>query len=197
MRGLVCAVFRVREPSQRLRAAFAVSLLALLGAFLNSPLGAAVPDLKEAQGQFLSGNYTGCVAVAERALREGQDTEEWSLLLTDALMATGRYPQARTVVTNALAHEFRSIRLRWRAREVFLSNGQTNLAAQLVDEIAQFATMRVSGYRSAAELVAFGQAALAKGLDPKAVLCKLFDVAKKAAPTLRVVYLASGELALE
>ncbi len=188
---------RVREPSQRFRAASAVSLPTLLVALLSSPLAAAVPDLKEAQGQFLSGNYTGCVAVAEQALREGQDTEEWSLLLSDGLMAMGRYPQARTVVTNALAQEFRSIRLRWRAREVFLSNGQTNAAAQMVDEIAQFATMRTTGYRSAAELVAFGRAAIVKGLDPKSVLDKLFAPAKKAMPALRDVYLASGELALE
>jgi tetratricopeptide (TPR) repeat protein len=171
-------------------------LLFVLGLFCR-PAAAALPDLQAAQGQLLSGNYTGCVAVAETALREGLDPEEWSLLLTDALLTMGRYPQARTVVTNALATEFGSIRLRWRAREVFLSNGETNLAAQLVEEIAQFATMRFPGTRSAAELVAFGQAALAKGVDPKTVLTKLFDVARKATPAARDVYLASGGLALD
>ena len=172
-------------------------LLALLVGLFGRPAAAAVPDLKAAQGQLLSGDYPGCVAVAEQALRDGLDTEEWSLLLTDVLMTMGRYPQARTVVTKALATEFGSIRLRWQAREVFLSNGETNLAAQQLEEIAQFATMRYPGTRSAPDLVAFGQAALAQGVDPKTVLTRLFDVARKATPTAREVYLASGGLALD
>jgi tetratricopeptide (TPR) repeat protein len=45
--------------------------------------------------------------------------------------------------------------------------------------------------------VVFGKAALLKGADPKKVLDTLFDVARKAEPTLREVYLAIGDLALD
>src|SRR5882672_8684275 len=98
---------------------------------------AAGRDLETAQQQFLSGNYTGSVATIEKAVEDGGGGEERQLLLSQALMATGRYPEALRAMTNALATDSRSIRLRWQAREVFQSNGQTDSAAGMVDEILQ------------------------------------------------------------
>src|SRR5437899_7759019 len=72
---------------------------------------AAAADLKEAQQKFLSGNYIRCIALAEQALRDRPDDEEWQLLLSQSLLTTGRYLEAYQAITNARAQESRRIRL--------------------------------------------------------------------------------------
>ena len=154
-------------------------------------------DLKEAQRQFFAGDYANCIASAEQAVKSQQDDEDWQLLLSQALMATGQYPQALTAITNALQHNSWGLRLRWQAREVFHSNGQTDSAAEMVDNITRKVASQPRAFRDAANLVVFGQAALLRGADPKRVLDTLFDAAKKAEPALRDSYLAAGSLALD
>jgi tetratricopeptide (TPR) repeat protein len=158
---------------------------------------AATSDLAEAQKQFLSGNYSGCVNLAQKALQEQPGEEEWELLLSRVLLATGRYPEALKRITNAVADEPRSIRLRWQAREVFLCNGQVESAAEMLEAIVQRVNIGPSLYRDASSLVVFGQAALLKGADPKRVLDTVFEAARKSEPNLRDVYLAAGGLALD
>jgi tetratricopeptide (TPR) repeat protein len=172
-----------------------ISLLGLVLLVLASVVEAA-PDLEEARRQFLAGNHAGCIAMAETALQSRGDREDWQLLLSDALLTTGRYPEARTVITNALAQRPGRIRLRWQAREVFQINGQPEAASEMVDDILQRITSQPGSYREAPSLVVFGKAALLRGADPKRVLDKIFDTAMKSEPKLRDVYLASGELAL-
>jgi len=156
----------------------------------------AAPDLPEARSQLLAGNYADCIALAETALQGRADREEWQLLLSEALLKTGRYPQARTVITNALAQRPGRVRLRWQAREVLQQNGQPGAASEMVEEILQRISAQPGSYREASSLVVFGQAALLKGADPKRVLDRIYNTAMKAEPKLRDVYLASGELAL-
>ncbi len=166
-------------------------------ALTRSFLLAAGPDLSEAQRQFRSGNYAGCVALAEQASRARQDPEEWQLLLSKALLATGQYQKAASAITNAMGEDRWNIRLRWQAREVFLSSGQTDAAAEAAPAIIRMVASHSGDYRDAPSLVVFAQAALLSGADPKRVLDTLLDSAKKADPKLRDVYLASGQLALD
>jgi len=112
-------------------------------------------------------------------------------------MTVGRYPDAYKAITNALEQESWSIQLKWQAREVFLANGQTDAANQIVEDIVKRVAGEPGSYREAAALVIFGQAALLKNADPKRVLDQLFDVAKKRNPKLREIYLAAGNLALD
>jgi len=168
-----------------------------LGPCLILSLAALGADLAGARREFLSGRYAESIALAQQALRDHPSNEEWHLLLTEGLLTTGQYPQARAAVTNALARVPRSIRLRWLGREVFRSNGQTNAAAQLLDELKELVAARPWSYREAPNLVVFGRVALLEGADPKRVLDRVFEAAKKANPMLRDVYLASGELALQ
>src|SRR5436190_22703274 len=86
-------------------------------------------DLAEAQEQLLSGNYPACIAAANTALEKKTDQEDWSLLLTRALLATGRYPEALQTITNAVTRDYQSLSLRWLAREAYLCNGQPEAAA--------------------------------------------------------------------
>lgn len=164
---------------------------------------AAGADLKEAQELFLSGNYSRSLGIAEEVLKDPQNVinrkerEEWQLLSSKSMMMMGRYPEALRAITNRVAQDRRSIRLRWQAREVLRSNGDTAAANSLAEEIIRLVSGYPGYYRDAPNLVVFGQAALLGGVDPKRVLDTLFDAAKKDDPTYRDVYLAIGELALE
>ncbi len=159
--------------------------------------GAAGADLKEAQKLFLSGNYGACLALAGQAGGSSLDRADWQLLRCKALLVTGRYPEARDAATNALAQDRWNVRLCWQAREALLSNGQTNAAAEKVEDIVRMVSGHPRDYGDAASLVVFGQAVLLKGADPRRVLNSLLDAAKKADPDLREIYLAGGGLGLE
>jgi tetratricopeptide (TPR) repeat protein len=158
---------------------------------------AAGADLKEAQQRLLSGDYAGCLALARQAPQSSLDAGDWQLLRCQALLATGQYAEARAAITNALAHDRRNIRLCWQAREAWLNNGQTNAAAQMLEDIVRMVSWQPRNYGDAASLVVFGQAVLLKGADPRRVLNTLFASVKQAEPKLREVYLASGTLGLE
>lgn len=153
--------------------------------------------MKEAQGLFLSGDYSECIQTAEEMVRHRPASEDWEVLLSQALLATGKYPEAYQAITNALEENAWSIRLQWQAREVFLRNGLTEAAGEITDRIVERVNAQPASYREAESLFVFGQAALLKGADPKLVLDTLFDPARKSDPSLREGYLVSGGLALD
>jgi tetratricopeptide (TPR) repeat protein len=173
------------------------SVLIFLIALFVANCSTIAANLEEAQQQFLSGDYAACIAWLEKAMADGAAGEDRHLLLSKALMTVGRYPDAFKAITNALEQEPWSIRLKWQAREVFISNGHTDAANRIVDDIVKRVSGEPSSYRDAAALVIFGQAALLKNADPKRVLDQLFDMAKKREPKLRETYLAAGNLALD
>src|SRR6185369_13847687 len=126
--------------------------------FAGIPLFGA--DLQKAQKDFLSGNYSNCIRVCEQAIRQNDFDEEWLLLLAQSLLTIGRYPDARSVVSNALPRYSTSVRLRLLGHEAFLHNGQTARARELIDEINELVGQRPWAYRDAPNLVAVGKAAL-------------------------------------
>jgi tetratricopeptide (TPR) repeat protein len=153
-------------------------------------------DLKEAQDLYLSGDYPACIEAAEGMVRSRPASEEWQLVLSQALLASGKYPEAYKAITNALAENNWSVRLKWQAREVLLCNGFTEAANEVTERIIERVNSQPPAYRDAESLVVFGQAALLSHADPKLVLDTLFDSARKADPSSREPYLASGQLAL-
>jgi Tfp pilus assembly protein PilF len=189
---LISAVTTKRRAIFARRLFWLGSLVAL---FVGPPLPGA--EWKEAQQQFISGDYSGCISTAEKALKGGAESEEWPLLLTRALLATGQYSDAQTVITNALERHRRNIRLSWQAREAFLANGQPDKAHEMLENIGWVVGRHPSDFSEANDLVISGKAALALGIDPKKVLDRIFDAAIKTDPKLRDVYLAAGDLALQ
>jgi tetratricopeptide (TPR) repeat protein len=151
-------------------------------------------DLDEAQELFRSGHYAKCLVAAKDAVAERTWSQDWQVLLTKTLLTVGRYAEAQVVVSNAV-ERFPNPRMRWLAREVFLSNGRRSDADEMVDGILQ----SLSGGRAsdAESLIALGHAALLKGVEPKVVLDRLYNPAKKSEPNSPEVYLAIGALALE
>ena len=161
--------------------------------------GAVAPaaEQKDAEKLFLSGDYEGSIALAKQLVQERSDGEDAHLLLSRALLATGRYSEAEAAITNALEECRWSIRVRWQAREVFLYNGRNSEAGDIAAGIVRTVLAEPRAYREAPSMVVFGQAALAVGSDPKRILDSIFEAAKKSDPQLRDTYLASGGLALE
>jgi tetratricopeptide (TPR) repeat protein len=171
--------------------AIAAVILVLPGAVGNAAEPAQV------QRGLLAGNYAAVIKQARGELRDAPANSEWSILLVQALLATGRYGEADAAMKDALTRNPRSIRLRWLSREVAFANGRPEEAAQRVDEVRVAVRDSSFQYHAPADLVVFGRAALLLGADPKDVLEKVYATAQKADPKLRDVYLARGELALE
>ena len=169
--------------------------LAILAAAVAAPVQAAEPA--DVLRGLLAGNYAAVIKQSRGELRDAPANSEWSMLLIQALLATGKYAEADAAMKEALQRDARSIRLRWLARDVAFANGRPDEAAKRVDEIRIAVRDSAYQYRAPADLVVFGRAALLLGADPKDVLEKVFATAQKADPKLREVYLARGELAME
>src|ERR1041384_7437101 len=185
------------SPSLFLRPARTSSIAVFLFVVLGFSSVISAADLDAARKDFQTGKYAACIRETQEAIRSGEYGEDWPLLLTQALMTTGQYPEAYQTLTNALSRYVQSVRLRLLARDVFRFSSHTNEAEEAIDKINQLATSRAWSYRDPANLVALGRCALLIGADPKQVLDKLYDQAKRADPNHRDAYLAAGELALE
>ena len=166
--------------------------------FVLAALSAVLPaaTLEEARQQLLTGKYAEVAKAAEDAAAENLPTDEWPLLQTQALMAAGRYADARTLIEQALQHYPFSLRLHLLGYDVLRANGEVVRAKALFDRLEQLAVNRDWAYREPADRIAIGRASLIAGVDPKIVLERFFDPVKKAKPDFRESYLASGELAL-
>lgn len=146
--------------------------------------------------QLLSGKYADAADVASAAEKTQEDVEDWPLLRAEALMATGKYPEAQEAISKALERFPYSMRLRLAGHEVFRANGDTERAQKVKEEMDRFGGQREWAYREPADRVALGKAAILLGADPKRVTELFFDPLKKLSPDFPGTYLANGELAL-
>lgn len=183
-----------RPPARRSWGSFLSALVLALAAF-SRPVEAA--EFADADALLRQGDYPGCVAMAEGMIRERPYSLTWPLYLIEGLSILGRHAEAEAAVTNALAAESRSTRLRWLASDVFRHAGRPDDARKMIDQIIELTATRPWAYRDASDLVVFGRAALIRGADPKDVLDRVYATARKNEPTHREAYLATAELALE
>ena len=72
-------------------------------------------DLAQAQEQFQTGNYAGCIETLRNSFQDQAGGEERYLLLCKAEMMVGRYRDALKTIREGLEKERESIRLRWEA----------------------------------------------------------------------------------
>ena len=185
----------------RLRCLVFLLLLIFSRPVLSQPLRAPATQaetwMKQASEKFISGRYLETIRACEKAVANDEPEEEWRVLLVRALMAIGRYSDASAAMERALAQFPWSIPLRVVAYDVYRSNGATDKAQELLQEVNQLAGRRTWAYRDAGSVIALGRAALLLGADPRRVLENFFDRVKRAYPEIRDVYLASGEVALQ
>ena len=183
---------RLRRAGALRAHAWIVVLLTLIGTI---PLFAAEPA--EARSLLRTGEYLKAIELAEKPIKAGTRAEEWLLVYEQALLTVGRYPEAYSALTNALTRSPRSLRLRWLGREVCLAVGNTNRASELLDEIRGIVSAQGGASSDPGNLVALARTVLRLGADPKVVLDRLLEPARKANPEWVETYLARGELALE
>lgn len=144
-----------------------------------------------------SGDYADVIKAATGALEKpGARSEDWSLLLIEALMTVGKYPEAQVVLTNGLAKNNRSIRLRWAGQDVARYNGRPEEAKDYFDQIGTLVRSRPTFYSEPPDFVVVGRMALGAGADPKDVMARVFEPLQKTSPEYREIYLTRGELAL-
>ena len=171
--------------------AVAAAILFALNVLLSH--AAETDDVRK---QLLAGKYADAADVARAAEKTQEDVEDWPLLRAEALMATGKYPEAQEAISKALERFPYSMRLRLAGHEVFRANGDTERAQKVEEEMDRFGGQREWAYREPADRVALGKAAILLGADPKRVTELFFDPVKKLSPDFPGTYLANGELAL-
>ncbi|MEX2173501.1 MAG: tetratricopeptide repeat protein [Pirellulaceae bacterium] len=159
-----------------------------------TPAGAV--DLVATTGLFRSGQYAECAASAAEGIAESQFNENFRLLKIRAEMELGRYADALTTLDESLQKFPASIQLRCLGRDVCRLNAQTERADKLLAEIQELVLRSPSRYSDAVSRVTVGRFLLSQGVDPKEVLDRTFNVAKRQQPAYAEAHLASGELAL-
>ena len=183
------AMLRIPHFPSRWRTVWRGLAAALLAA---SALAAEVDGTRQL---LLHGEYEKVIATATESLPAHVDDLEWPLLLGAAQTELGRYPEARATLTAALEKFPYSARVRLAAATATRTAGAVPEAKKQLEPLDP--QRGGFGFGSAAEQVARGRAALLFGTDPKTVLERTYDPARKAQPDLRDSYLASGDLALE
>ncbi len=153
-------------------------------------------DLEKTQDAYRSGQYQKTLELTNSALDSGAWDKEWRFLKIRAALATGDYELAAKEAEIMLQERRRDLDVRWLAREAFLHAGQSERASEMIAEIDSLVGRRPWAYQNAKSLVVIGETALALGIDPKLVLERFFDVAKKLDTQEKSIFLSTGFLAL-
>lgn len=173
-----------------------LALVALFCTVLSSP--AAELDLEATKASFLKGEYKEVITEATAAVKARLRDENWHLLLAQSLWMTGQYTEAKAAIEAAerAPGNYYSVRIRLLGYHIQRSAGDLDSAQRLLHEINDLISQRRFGFREAVDLIAFGEALVILGADPKLVLDNFYTPVKKSDPKLREVYLAIGNLAL-
>src|SRR5688500_7639990 len=136
----MCATPSCDSPVNRIQLSRRWLFLAVLFIYSITSLRAA--DLATARQQLISGDYTNCVTTCEQAIANFEYEEEWRVLLVRSLVAIGKYPEAGTVISNALDRYSWSIPLRLLAHEVLPFTGETNRSQEVLRQIETLVSSR-------------------------------------------------------
>ncbi|MBI3865738.1 MAG: tetratricopeptide repeat protein [Planctomycetia bacterium] len=170
-------------------------LALLLGSILSATSSAA--DYVQIAALFRTGKYAECAEEAGKAIAADEFNENCRLVKIRSEMAQGKYADALATLDAALQKLSTSIHLRWLGRDVCRFNGQLDRARKLDDEIGQLVRQAPGRYSDAVNRVVVGRFLLNQTIDPKRVLDGIYNEVKKQQPNLAMVWLASGDLALE
>jgi tetratricopeptide (TPR) repeat protein len=167
-------------------------LLLLLGQ--QSSLAAEFDDCRNLLRR---GEYEACIEKTTEAVARGVYGEAWPVLLAEAQLQLGRYPDAVETIMAGLKRYGWSIRLRWLLLQYAKYAGQPELGDLAQTEITQLVQASPWRYTDADNLVVLGRWALAQGADAKQVKQAFYERARRNNPAHREPQLALGELALD
>ncbi len=144
---------------------------------------------------FLKGDYAGCLEFCRMAKPIGDDFTFFAALEIRTLLEMGNFAEAlkRSVILSRRAPFDPELALA--VAEALRANGQPEPAKAIVNQAMQAGPMPPVAGNSRAT-VAYGELLLTAGMDPKTVLDRYLEPAKKVDPTAREAYLVIGRLAL-
>jgi hypothetical protein len=175
---------------------FASSILTLL-CLLTFTGSSRAADYLPVAGLFRNGKYAECAEAAAKGIAADEFSENLRLIKIRAEMEQGKYADALATLDAALQKLPTSIQLRWLGRDVCRFNDQLDRVNKLEDEIGQLVRQAPWRYSDAVNRVIVGRFLLSQAIDPKRVLDGIYNEVKKQQPNLALVWLASGDLALE
>lgn len=163
--------------------------------FLNRTHGAQ--SLSECQKLFAVGQYESCLQAVTEAIENRSYGEEWPILKAQCEFALGQYPETLNTIAAGIERYSWSVRLRQLEYEAALANDRAEQATAALKEIERLVSTASWRYTDADDLAALGQAALALGVDARAVQEGFFERARKNYPNRPDGYVAAARLALD
>lgn len=170
-------------------------LLLFFSFFLANTASAA--DLAEATQSFRTGKYAECIDFTTEIVSQNEYHEPAWMLKIQAEMETGKYAEAAKSLDAALAKLTYSVQLRWIGREVCRHTQQLERAAKFDEEIKALLVQSPWRYSDITNQLIVGRWMLSQRTDPKQVLTKIYNDAKKRMPSNVDIWLAIGDLALD
>jgi tetratricopeptide (TPR) repeat protein len=167
-------------------------LLLLLGA-----RSAAAADYASATQMFREGKYSESIAAAGELVQQNEYHEPAWMLKIRGELTLGRYADAVKSLDAALAKLTNSVQLRWIGREACRYAQQGERVKKLDEEITALLQRSPWLYSDLTNQLIIGRWMLSQGVDPKQVLTKIYNEAKRRQPSHVDVWLAIGDLALE
>ncbi|HEX4149168.1 MAG TPA: hypothetical protein VHY20_09280, partial [Pirellulales bacterium] len=172
-------------------------LSALVAVAVLGERRALAADVGAIQTLYRTGQYAAAAAEATKLLADGESDEAIFLVKLRAELAVGDYEAALATWETATQQYLASLALRLAGREVLLVNKQSDRAVAQLDMIQSFVRQFPWRYGDPANCVLLGRALLLTGVEPRQVLERLYDKARRESPDLPDVSIAIAELALD
>ncbi len=142
------------------------------------------------------GEYVLVEQKCQQALAEHLPSPEWPMYRVEALLALGQKDAALTQCEATTKAHAQWLPALMQQHTVATRYGLKTLAETVLKQVNESAKLKPAKDRTAVELVALGQAALALGAEPKKVIDNYFTPAKRKDVKSAAPFLAAGALAL-
>ncbi|HRS11381.1 MAG TPA: tetratricopeptide repeat protein [Sedimentisphaerales bacterium] len=163
---------------------------------LGSTGSVRAAGLDASQEQFRKGQYRSSLDSAQKAIADSAYQPQWRILLIESMLALGQYDQAAREMDSILIQYPLNLTLLKLAHRVYTSNGQLDLAREMLEKAYRIASARRLAFITSSDLVALGQSLLLLGAEPRIVLRDFYNRALENDPNCREAYLAAGDLAM-
>lgn len=191
-----------RRPARGLRrlavtAAFAgVAACSLIGQDLDVERIFDERNLEPIRRMLAAGEYDLTTRICDAAIQRGQPSPEWRVIRMMGQRALGDVDGALQTAEAALAKFPDHLPLLMLRHDIAARFGRAEAAADSLRRVNESARKKPAKDRTAAEMIALGQAAIALGADARKVIEQYFEPAKRKDPKSEAAYLAAGALAL-
>ncbi len=165
--------------------------------FFGFAASASAADLAEATESFRTGKYAECIVSAAELIAQNEYHEPAWVLKIQSEMELGRYAEAAKSLDAGLAKLTSSLQLRWLGLDVCRHTKQLERATKLDGEIKLLLEQSPWRYSDVTNQLVIGRWMLSQRTDPKQVLKKIYNDAKRRLPSKVEIWLAIGDLALD